>query len=263
MAERETPLRTLAVAGGVALFCSLLVASAVQLLRPMQLAHEQLARNRAIVAAAGLISATSNASDLEVVAAFVGLEQRLYDIVEARFTTDIDPLSYDYRAAVNDVEATLPLPAERDAAGIGRLARYLPIYISIEADAAPVVIVPVYGRGMWSTIYGQLALTGDLDTIAGLSFYEHGETPGIGDRIENPEWLSQWRGKHALGSDREVLIRLASAALGAAPESSVDAITGATVTATAVERLVRFWLGPDGYGEALRQLAAEFRALEQ
>ena len=262
MAEPESAIRSLAVAGGVALFCSLLVATSVQLLRPMQLAHERVVRNRAILDAAGLMPDIDRASNRAVVTSFVALEQRLFDTVQRRFSADLDPLSYDYRAAAADLETSRPLAAERDLAGIGRLARYLPVYIGLAPDGSRVVIVPVYGRGMWSTIYGQLALGGDLDTIAGLAIYEHGETPGIGDRIENPDWLAQWRGKRALGADREVLIAIAPPDSASRPESTLDAITGATVTAAAVERLVRFWLGPYGYGEALQQLADEFRELQ-
>jgi len=259
MLERETPLRTLSVAGGVALFCSLLVATAVQLLKPLQLAHAQVERNRSMLVAAGLTRGAES-SDLEVATAFLDLQPRLFDTVNGRFTSDIDLLSYDYRAAGDDPNTSRALPPERDPAGIGRLARYLPLYISLEPETAPVVIVPIYGRGMWSTIYGHVALTGDFDSIAGVSFYEHGETPGIGDRIENPSWQAQWRGKRALDADRSVRLRIAAPERDIEAEFRIDAITGATVTVAAIERCLRFWLGPDGYGEALRQLAEEFRA---
>ena len=51
------------------------------------------------------------------------------------------------------------------------------------------------GRGLWSTLYGYLALDADKNHVRGITFYEHGETPGLGDQIDRADWLSQWPGK--------------------------------------------------------------------
>jgi Na+-transporting NADH:ubiquinone oxidoreductase subunit C len=110
---------------------------------------------------------------------------------------------------------------------------------------------------MWSTIHGFIALGPDLATVAGVRFHEHGETPGIGDRIEDRAWLASWAGKRAYGDAGEVVLRIGGTR--ADPAAHVDAITGATVTVGAVDRLVSFWLGPAGYGPFLAALRAEER----
>ena len=51
------------------------------------------------------------------------------------------------------------------------------------------------GAGLYSTLYGFLALQGDGSTIKGLTFYEQGETPGLGGEIVNPKWRAKWQGK--------------------------------------------------------------------
>ena len=67
---------------------------------------------------------------------------------------------------------------------------------SIERGRIERLTVPIRAQGMWSTIYGYLGLASDLNTVVGVSFYEHGETPGIGGRIAEP---NRWR-----GADRRV-----------------------------------------------------------
>lgn len=239
MGERDGIARTLAVALGVALVCSFMVSAAVYWLRPMQLAYAEIGRNRAILEAAGLIGRDETVADREVAARFVTLEPLLFDTQTATFTTAVDARTYDYRAAADDTDTSSAVPDARNTAGVARIARYLPLYRSSDPER---VVLPIQGRGMWSTIYGYLALEGDLATVAGVGFYEHGETPGIGDRIEDPAWREGWRGRRAIGADGTVVL-------------DIDGITGATVTASAVERLARFWLGPDGYGPALARLA--------
>ena len=113
------------------------------------------------------------------------------------------------------------------------------------------------GNGMWSTLYGYIALESDLNTIADAVFYEQNETPGLGDQITRPDWLAQWKGRQIYDAQGE--LRFAVSAGRVEPGSStaqyeVDALTGATVTADAVTALVHYWLGPHGYQPFLSQL---------
>jgi Na+-transporting NADH:ubiquinone oxidoreductase subunit C len=244
------------MAAGVALFCSFMVSTAVYWLRPMQLAYADIERNRAILVAGNLAPHDAELNDRDVVARFVALETRIFDRQTGLFTTAIDAVSYDYRAAATDPAMSTAVAAELDIAGIGTQARYLPVY-SILDDETRRVIVPIYGRGMWSTIYGYVSVAAEGLTIAGIAFYEHGETPGIGDRIQNPDWLAQWRGKRIYANDATVQLFFAAEDSSGPPEFRIDAITGATATVSAVERILRFWLGPQAYGPALQLIAAE------
>ena len=147
------------------------------------------------------------------------------------------------------------LPAERDLAGLGSREDVATVY-ELRADGAlRLVILPVRGSGYQSTLKGYLALEADLNTIAALTFYEQDETPGMGARVEDETWLALWRGKQVADARGVVLIEVVKGA-GAGPHE-VDGISGATRTGGGVTGLVRFWLGPDGYGPYLERLRSE------
>lgn len=255
MTERESVGRTLAVAALVALFCSLVVSIAVYWLRPIQLAVRSVEQNRAVLVAAGLTSADEALDDREVVRRSLDVETRLVDLDAGEFVAaDASMIAaYDFRSAADDPDAGRDIAAESDTASLGTRPLVMPVYLLERGGELARIVLPVYGRGMWSTIYGYVALEGDLVTIADVSFYEHGETPGIGDRIQNPDWTGSWAGKRAYADDGSLQLSIGGAGETAA-DARIDSITGATVTVSGVDRFVRYWLGDDGYGPLLAQL---------
>jgi Na+-transporting NADH:ubiquinone oxidoreductase subunit C len=255
MIERRDSLgRTLGIAAGVALLCSLLVSTAVYLLRPIQQAHTSIDRNRAILAAAGLFEAEAAVSDREIAAGFLDLDVRIVDLETGQFTGAVDAASYDFRAAADDPRLRVGIADERDVAGLDTRPRYMPVYVLQRDGQIERIVLPIYAQGMWSTIYGFVGLAADMSTIIGVDFYEHGETPGIGDRIENPAWQAQWSGKELFGQDRMLRFRIAADADAAASRYRVDSITGATVTASAVGSAMRYWFSDAAYGPLLERL---------
>jgi Na+-transporting NADH:ubiquinone oxidoreductase subunit C len=256
----ETLGRTLAVAIGVALGCSLLVSTTVYFLRPMQIAYAMLERNRTVAEAAGLIDADADVSDREIVNRFLELEARLVDLDSGGFSDAADPLLYDQRAAAGEPAMTVPIAEQDDIAGLGRRVRLAPVYLLRRGGQVERVVLPIHGRGMWSTIYGYISLEADVSTIAGVVFFEHGETPGIGDRIQDPGWLSQWIGKRIYDDAGELRFGIAAGAETAASSPyAVDGISGASVTVKGVGNLVRFWLGDHGFAQFLARLRSESR----
>ena len=255
MTARESIGRTLMVATIVALTCSLLVSIAVYWLRPIQIAMQSIERNRAVLVAAGLAGPTETLEDAEVIDRFLNVETRLADLDAANFVTADANMAaaYDYRAAADDPDARRDIDPERDTASLGARPFLMPVYLIESGGQIDRIVLPVYGRGMWSTIHGYIALERDFVAIADVWFYEHGETPGIGDRILNSEWLRSWRGKRAYSPDGVLELRVGgpddSAAL-----AQVDGITGATVTVAGLDTFVRYWLGEDGYGPLLSRL---------
>ena len=249
----ESPARTLAVAGAVAIVCAILVSTAVTVLRPYQLAYAAVDRNRSILRSAQIVDATAPVPDRVVVSEFLELEPRLVDLESGTFTAIADARTYDYETALGNETELLPISASADIAKIGAKPRVMPLYVS---PASGRVTLPFFGRGMWSTISGYLTLEPDLDTIAGLDIYSHGETPGIGDRIQNPEWLDRWRGKRVYDASGRVALRVGDSGgnPGLANEYRIDAITGATRTVDGLEASLLFWLGPDGFGPILDTL---------
>ena len=121
------------------------------------------------------------------------------------------------------------------------------------------VVLPVEGLGLWGTLYGFVALEGDLRTIRGLTFYEHKETPGLGGEVDNPRWKALWRDRLAFNDDRQPVIRVIKGPAGPAPDApySVDGLSGATITSRGVTNLLQFWLGPDALGPYLTRLRDE------
>lgn len=237
MLDKESPIWVLSFAAAVALVCSLLVTTAVYFLRPIQAAYGAVEYNRVVLTAAGLVEPDDALTDAEIVDRFLELETRIVDLELGSATTDVDPLTYDYRALA-DLE-------ERP--------RYMPVYVLERSGAIETIVFPVYGDGMWSTIHGAVSLGADLSTITGALFHEHGETPGIGDVIEDPEWLAQWPGTRIFAETGDLCFDIRRRR-GSAGPCTIDGVTGATVTVTAVGDMIKRWFGPEGYGPYLQTL---------
>lgn len=252
MREPETLGRTLFVAASVALVCSLIASIAVTWLRPIQLAYESVERNRVVLVAAGLVPATAAFEDREIVARSLELEPALVDL-EAGNLVNADPrtvATYDYRAAADDPSASRAIEASADIAALGRRPLLMPVYFRYVDGALDRLVLPIYGSGMWSTIHAYIVLDSALTHVVGLHIAEHGETPGLGDRIEDPGWLAQWSGKRAVDGTGAPALTIGAAPAGS-EDTRIDGITGATVTVEALGAIVQYWLGDDGYGPFL------------
>ena len=145
--------------------------------------------------------------------------------------------------------------AEDDIAKIRRQANIQTVYL-VEGDKGiERVILPIHGYGLWSTLYGFIALEGNLNTVAGLGFYEHAETPGLGGEIDNPKWKALWPGKQAY-ADNFMLpaIGLTKGKASADDIYNIDSLAGATLTSNGVTNLVKFWLGKNGFALFLANL---------
>ena len=234
MGQKDTTLRSLLFAGGVAFVCSLVVSSVVVLTKPILELRPSIERTRAIVQAAGTLAA--DASDYSVANAFLELDARAFDLSQGL------PLDTGEPHAV----PPWPLPGGPDQAVI---------FIASSLDGAPRVVVPMQAQGMWSTIYCLLALADDLVTIEALVVYRHAETPGVGDRIENPQWLDSWRGKRVFDEAGEV--RFDVRKRGGADVHSVDAISGATLSSAALGVMVQEHLRKERFGQILSAIRSE------
>jgi Na+-transporting NADH:ubiquinone oxidoreductase subunit C len=252
--NRDSIGNTLLVAIGVSLVCSVLVSAAAIVLRPLQEANQAQFRQRIVLEVAGLYD-----PDAPVVEQFGDIETRLVDLETGAYVDDMDPASFDAEAAANDPGLSVNIPRDEDIAKIGRRAMYAPVYIVMEDGAPQQYILPVRGKGLWSTLYGYLSVEPDGITVSGLRFYEHAETPGLGDKIEKEPWLSQWPGKKlydAQGNPQIEIVR-GSVQPGSAAIHQVDGLSGATLTANGVTYLVRYWIGSHGFGPYLAKISSE------
>ncbi len=130
------------------------------------------------------------------------------------------------------------------------------VYQVLDGEELDMIVLPVEGKGLWSTLYGFLALDSDMTTVRGIAFYQHGETPGLGGEIENPRWTGLWVGRKAFDSSWSPALKVIKGKAGSPEEAphEVDGISGATLTGNGVSSLVEHWLGPDGYGPYLEKL---------
>ncbi|MGI9264863.1 MAG: Na(+)-translocating NADH-quinone reductase subunit C [Gammaproteobacteria bacterium] len=252
----KSSLHSLGVLIGVALICSVLVSVATTSLRPIQERNQLLERYRHVVALTGLVE--DSADDDTVFQVVSQLDARVVDLETGEFASDMDPDSVNSRSAANDPERSSAIPADSDFAGLGRRANHEVVYLVWADQSLSRIILPISGQGMWSTLYGFIALEDDFNTVASTRFYEQGETAGIGDQVEDPAWQAQWQGRRLFDDSGNVRFRVAGGSVDPSAASAayeVDGLTGATVTGGAVTNLVRYWFGPHGYGQLLSKMS--------
>ncbi len=119
------------------------------------------------------------------------------------------------------------------------------------------VVLPVYGKGLWGTLWGYLALKTDLETVQGITFYEHKETPGLGGEVDNPSWKAQWEGLKLFDQNGDPAAEVYKGPAPTTNPYAVDGLSGATITSRGVTNLIRYWVSEDGYAPFLEQLADE------
>ncbi|MEM9689312.1 MAG: Na(+)-translocating NADH-quinone reductase subunit C [Pseudomonadota bacterium] len=249
MSPDRTP-KTIFVAVALCLAASMVVSSVAVALRPLQEVNKLRDKQVNILQVAGVYEPGTDVGD-----AFAAFEPQVLELATGRFTDRFDATNFDDRAAADDPELSVALTD--DPASIGRQSRYRVVYLLRDADGAvDKVILPLRGYGLWSTLYGFIAIEENGNDIFGLQFYEHGETPGLGAEVDNPRWKSMWRGKKLNDSNGNLAITVSKTVPTAGADYHVDSLSGATLTATGVDNLVRFWMGDAGYRPFLENLKA-------
>lgn len=252
---RDSITSTLLVAVVLSLVCSVMVSATAVLLKPQQLKNEASYRQRIILDVAGLTLPDDRNPN-----AFERIEARMVELASGDYVESPSVDGFDAITAANDATLGIGIPPEQDIASIHRRSRYAPVYLVRDGDAIEQIILPVYGSGLWSTMYGYLALESDATTVRGLRFYQHAETPGLGDQIDKPVWRGQWRGKKVFGDDGEARIEVIRGTVADASVDSsyqVDGLAGATLTGRGVTNLIHYWVGEHGFGPYLEKIRSE------
>lgn len=245
--------KTLFVALTLCAVCSVLVSGAAVGLRPLQEQNKKLDIRKNLLLASGLID-NSSASKEVIDQAFEQVEAKVIDLSTGEVVEDMSAEEYDQRKASNDPKMSTTIPSSKDKAGIKRRAKYAKLYEVMEDGEVSMIVLPVHGKGLWSTMYGFVAVSPDATTVKGLGFYEHGETPGLGGEIENDRWQKIWEGKKIYGEDFEPQIQVVKGSVGAETpnrEYKVDGLSGATITSNGVTGMMRYWFGDHAFGTYL------------
>ena len=253
--NKDSISNTIRIAFLVCLVCSIVVSYAAISLKPLQQLNKTLEVKKNILAAAGLYDASKSIEEQ-----FGAITPKLVDLRTGTYATDFDVETYDQRKASKDPKRSNKLDAKTDIAGIKRLENYAKVYEVIEDGELKTLILPIRGYGLWSTLWGFVALDADLNTVIGLGFYEHAETPGLGGEIDNPKWKALWIGKEVYDGTGDIGVYVKKGPANNAIESearfAVDGLSGATLTSVGVNNLVRFWMGDNAFAPFIKRLKA-------
>ncbi len=248
--SNDSTAKTITVALGLCIVCSILVSTAAVKLKPVQLENKKLDVQKNLLLSTGLLK-NASATKAEVLDAYKAVETKLVDLSTGE-VTDKDPATFDLETSD---KAGVSIPASEDIAKIKTRAAVRPVYFIKEGGSVTQIVLPFHGKGLWSTMYGFLALAPDTRTVKGIGFYAHGETPGLGGEIENKKWQASWVGKHVLSEDDfrpvlDVIKGSVSAGMENA-DQKIDGLSGASLTSTGVEDAVNYWVSGEGYGKFL------------
>ena len=239
-------VKTVIVATALCFVCSMVVSFAAVNLKSIQEVNKAIDKQKNILQVAGVYH-----EGIDVNKTFSSFQPLVVDINSGKFTDKFDPSIFDDKKAAQD--PLLSVSLENDPASIGRRTNYATIYLLKKDDGSlDKVILPIHGYGLWSTLYGFIALEDNLNDIFGLQFYQHAETPGLGAEVDNPKWKAQWKGKKLNNENGELMIQVAKTQKY--KDHHIDALAGATLTSNGVDNLVKFWMGKDGFQKFLNNL---------
>ncbi len=255
MSKKEGIKKVFAVALVLCLLCSILVSTAAVVLRPKQAENKELDKKKNILVAASLYEEGADINSLYN----NRIEEKLVDLDTGSITND-DPSDYDQRKAASDPNRSVKI--KNDPAGIKQRAPKAPVYFVKSSDKGNVekLILPIHGKGLWSTMYGFIALAPDTKTVEGITFYEHGETPGLGGEIENAKWQASWKGKNVYNENWEPVLELIKGKVDTSKETAkyqIDGLAGATITSRGVSGTIQYWLGEEAFGKFLEKFRTQ------
>ena len=251
-----TPARTIGFASIVCFVCAILVASAAVGLKDKQRENEILDRQKKVLDVAGLLKGNTSPDATQIKSTFTDrIAPKLVSLKEGGCEGE-EAAKFDQMKASKDPEKSVVAP--KNKAKVGRLPNCAMVYLvrnESDKNKNDTLIIPVEGKGLWSTLYGFIALDTNGVDIKGLTFYKHGETPGLGGEVDNPKWKAKWVGKKAFKPNSPAPVL--SVKKGQASRDdlySVDGLSGATITSNGVTHLLQFWLGEHCFGPHLKSI---------
>ena len=244
---------TMTVVTVLSLICSLIVAGSAVLLKSSQEEQKALDKQKNILSVAGLLQSGTKASEIKQI--YVkNIEPKIVDLATGDYVEGVT--NFDAKAAAKDPAQSIAINPEVDTAGLKVRAKYAEVYL-VKGEDGKVnqIVLPMYGTGLWSVMYGFVSVEPDGNTVKGITFYDHGETPGLGGEIENPRWQANFVGKKLQNEKGEAAIHIGKGA-SSDKEHGIDGLSGATLTSNGVNGSLKYWFGANGLGPYLNKLKA-------
>ena len=201
--------KTIIFALGICLVCSIILAGLASGLKEIQTANQEFDVKRNIVKAFGIDIAPLSRSEIELKYS-THIQKKTEELLEPIFLGDGNPYS------------SLSIYTWRD---------------DLESEPSKYAF-PISGKGLWSIMYGYLAIDSDMETIVGISFYAHGETPGLGAEIVKPWFQDQFKNKKIYNNGNVADFKVLKPG-SKNNDYSVDGISGSTITSKGVENLLK------------------------
>ena len=258
MASKDTVSKTIFVALVVCIVCSIFVSTASVKLKGLQKENADLDIKKNLLLSAGILKDPKSSKE-QILSAFEKFEPKVVNLETGEYEADIDVSTFDQIKDAKDPAKSITIDRSNDIAKIKRRSKLAKVYLVKDGGQVSMVVIPVHGLGLWSTLYGFLALDKDTTTVKGFGFYQHGETPGLGGEVDNANWKAKWIGKKVYDENFGPVIKVVKGLVNPsspAAVSQVDGLAGATITSNGVTNLLQFWLGENGFGPYLTKFRA-------
>ena len=248
-------------AAAVCVVCSLFVSGAAVSLKSKQLLNAQLDLQKNIISVAELPESKdiSALSVEKIEGLFVKSEnpnriEQLYIDIDTGKITEVDDATIE-KDKKGCSDRAKEIDKKSNTAKLACRPKYQDIYKVYNKGEFSRYILPVVGKGLWSTLKGFAAVDSSRKKVVGLTFYSHGETPGLGGEIDSAKFKGDWASGRTIykneNPDAGVALKVAK---GAAKNKKyeVDGLSGATLTANGVTGMMSFWFGDLGYKKFLK-----------
>lgn len=261
--NKDQPINTAIVAGGLCLVCALVVSTAASALKKTQEDNKtlDLKKNLLVVTGFGEEALASRTSieetfaenfkpiiiDMETGEEALEACKAALEAVGKNWSEDEVLKKYDQFAMAKTKQKAVSDPIEKsnDPANVKYREKFSHVYIlKDENDQPKTYVFPIRGYGLWSMMRGFLAVKPDFQTVEGIVFYDQAETPGLGGEVKSERFVNQWPGKQIYTEGGDVQLRVIK---GADDNHSIDALSGATITSNGVTNAMTYWMGPQGF----------------
>ena len=228
---QKDDLKTIGFAAIICIVCSLVLSATASQLKARQEINVEIDRKINVLKAFGVTVTNEQGNKLSNQEIEGYFAKNISEIIIDKETGEIIP---------NLTSQSLP-KEELKAKTIDEKTK-LPLYQWTENNQVVKYAFPISGMGLWSILYGYLAIDKDLSTIVGITFYKHGETPGLGGECSADWFQNQFKGKKIYRDGSLLTFEVVKGNVeGKYPQGSdhaVDGMSGATMTGNGINRFM-------------------------